>query len=995
MGLLYIAKPIIASAYMNANLTRIATDAAYDGQKQRPIVIGPIGKPESSELLRLSFEFFGSASVGFPNLFQTDRANTGIRLELHNGVAALIVGDPSGESPPSGIVLSDNLDGEQWHSLTLSVIHGHYIEIIFDGTTTELTSTSKNFSLRDLRIGQGFNDERVFKGLIRNIKISSSEGSFVSNILIIDGYVLSAICLGLIIVLLARFFNFHPPQPRQFARVRFARRPFRQIIYNFQEPILFFSLFLLASGVVYCYAIGHFQEMYRSLSLDLLAGFKSPPGTKPFKAEFLLFILLELSLIFSLGMTWFLSSVRKSHQFSMPLSSIMFADFIFSVVLCYFFRDIDSIILFLTSAILSLSIYSFNIIYDKIYPAKILLYFLTFIDIAVKPALRQFSFGSRPGGRRIRFLGASGMAFLIVASLAVWPIFSTWYPVVLPNDYNELRDTVVIPNAGTVIRMGRDDLVGCVLQEHATRISAESPPCGDFNKSKRTLASLLGAVAATAGWQSEPGRLLFHHSYLFVPAQHYLRYGLDGHVPYLYGFGNTIFHAFLMKFYDGPNLTSYFVTFPIAEAIGLLAIAGIVLLVTRNLWATLAGFLLSLAAFYLISYVAIFLAPGFSPLRLLGIAVQIGAMSLFVSGSPWVRYLILPTAAGFSLFWNREFGQIGAVGQALIVFSPYVKINIRARLLLLSSIIAIVAIGSIYPRTDMDIINTVYLSFFNIFMPMISLENLEVFISCAALIQVILLSLSYLFKDAERSFRFALIPTLSLSLTKYIYNPAPAHLYFVCTMLWPFLLFYLPWKRHGSTEPTDPGLVQPLPLVIVVAAFALVASSGRAYQDNSKFFRSEFLNPFEQRPWRALGENVEFVTPEKPILERVEAIKKKLQPDDRVLLLSPFDHLLSFYVNPKRYCGHFELLTNLATIDISKAIVQCSLESSNILLVYDHALKSRCPNDVVQAQPLCRRKNQMKYNLTTLKNMVSPAMHFIGSDGELDFYRSEQAGLRK
>lgn len=78
-------------------------------------------------------------------------------------------------------------------------------------------------------------------------------------------------------------------------------------------------------------------------------------------------------------------------------------------------------------------------------------------------------------------------------------------------------------------------------------------------------------VAQASYWQAATGRLLFHHSLLYVPARHWLSYGIDKSVRCLYGYGNTAFHAVLMML-GGGTLSAYFSTYPIALLTGLLSI---------------------------------------------------------------------------------------------------------------------------------------------------------------------------------------------------------------------------------------------------------------------------------------------------------------------------------------------------------------------------------------------------------------------------------------
>ena len=143
-----------------------------------------------------------------------------------------------------------------------------------------------------------------------------------------------------------------------------------------------------------------------------------------------------------------------------------------------------------------------------------------------------------------------------------------------------------------------------------------------------------------------------------------------------------------------------------------------------------------------------------------------------------------------------------------------------------------------------------------------------------------------------------------------------------------------------------------------------------------------------------LGESIKIVAPAEPIAQRVTAIREELRPDEPLLLLSPFDHLLSFYVNPKSYCGHFDVLTNVVTTDNVLAIQKCVNSRTDVLVVYDRALATPCPTlvaDVLHFTSECRNKFLAKQNLLTILELLRPSLVEQSSKGDLVFYRIKQA----
>jgi hypothetical protein len=489
----------------------------------------------------------------------------------------------------------------------------------------------------------------------------------------------------------------------------------------------------------------------------------------------------------------------------------------------------------------------------------------------------------------------------------------------------------------------------------------------------------------TARWQSEAGRTLFHHSYIFVPAQHFLAFGLDRAVPYLYGFGNTLFHAMLMSLSGGASLSTYFSTFPIAELFGMAAIGLLVLLITRNAWAASIGFALSLAAFYSISYIAIFLAASFSPLRFFGLAVQFGSMCLCCRSDRQSRFVLLPLAAVASLFWNVEFALLGLPGQILLLLSPQIPLTLQRRGLLLMTLIASAAIFMVVSRTSPDIVSTVQLSFFNVGMPYMTRPDVIWFFVTVTSAQVALFCLSFFFKGPEQSLRIAFIPCLALVFIKYIFNPSTPHLWMVLTLVWPICLTYLPWASSAALSKwTLPRLIAPA--LATVVAF-VVAQSGHTFREQSEDFRREQIDDFKVGQWSRLGETIGFVAPEDDFYQRVVSIKRHIRPDDTLVLLSPFDHVLNFYVNQKNICGHFDLLTNLATREVVDRVMECATRSAQTMIVYDRSAETPCPTDPLQNFSRCALKLEMKGNLIDLKNRLLRFVDLVGSDKNLEFYR--------
>jgi hypothetical protein len=163
--------------------------------------------------------------------------------------------------------------------------------------------------------------------------------------------------------------------------------------------------------------------------------------------------------------------------------------------------------------------------------------------------------------------------------------------------------------------------------------------------------------------------------------------------------------------------------------------------------------------------------------------------------------------------------------------------------------------------------------------------------------------------------------------------------------------------------------------------------AGRAYVEQSKNFRQHDLSDLAQTNWNNLGESFATIAPEAPLVNRIKDIERYLKPDDTLLILSPFDHLLMFYTNPRKICGHYELLTNLATKQILDKVVQCATQSHHVLIAYDNASETPCPTNPLQTGSRCKFKAVMKHNLVDVRDAVIPVIDEVGTTKDMTFYR--------
>ena len=978
-------------------------------QEQPPIDIGALGESgdHSAILVRLDFKI--SETSDHPNLLQTDSLNRGLRLELSGRTLAMIVGSPIDGTPYQVFVLSTNLPGGKWHNLTLRIVATRYVDIKIDGSLVGPTKFDIPFSMQNVRIGIGYDDTRRFHGDMENIDIRAGSSPLFGiwlAILNVRFFWYAGLFLA---VFVQRSFVYYPPLPTDARRLAALKREAQKVRpTTLVSPAIYLSILLNLVAILYLVAKRHFLQESEIVIKTLLPGFDRLNGAPPFNSTLLIFILVEMSLVGTLAMCWLMRLLGAKRLNLLSRNIIVAAICILSASLFFVFNGIVSRLLVLCATVLPLiALIPWSGTLDALPNAPLVAalailrrtyYPLQLVTNAIKSSRAAESLAILTQNSPLSPIIGKGLAVatgILLCSVLAWPVFQAWFPVVIPNDYLESADFFQIKNPSGTADISRNEIAECLRILETTGgggdASATKEPSGNFNcrgfdLPKNEWNRLGTSLSATADWQGEVGRTLFHHSYIFVPARHFLAYGFDQAVPYLYGYGNTVFHALLMQLNGGATLSSYFTTFPIAELVGMSAIALLVLLVTRSSWLAISGFALSLIAFYSINYVTVFLAASFSPARYLGLLLQLASICVCCRTPASSRFLLLPLAAATSLFWNTEFAFLGLVGQALLTIAPGLRLTLTQRALLLASLFVCPLAYAIVVHASPDIVNTVQLSFFNVGMPFMSRPAAAWFFTDLIAAEVLLFCLSMLFSGNERTLRLCYLPILALLMVKFIYNPAAPHLYLVFTLVWPILLLYLPAPgsiRHFT--PVFGALVDPRLVAAITVSFAVMA--GLTYNKDAVVFRGLFMNDFVVSKWGILGESIGFVTPEKTISERVESIKKQLSPQDTLIILSPFDQILNFYVNPPLICGHFDLLSNLATQAIENAVLACATRSPRTLIVYDRASETPCPTGYFQTESRCALRAATKGNLTDLRNRLLPFVKLVGSDENLLFYR--------
>ena len=163
-----------------------------------------------------------------------------------------------------------------------------------------------------------------------------------------------------------------------------------------------------------------------------------------------------------------------------------------------------------------------------------------------------------------------------------------------------------------------------------------------------------------------------------------------------------------------------------------------------------------------------------------------------------------------------------------------------------------------------------------------------------------------------------------------------------------------------------------------------------AYYNDAERFHNIMIAPFAKQKWTELGESFVSTTSPAPIVDRIKAVKSQLRPDDTVLFLSPFDHLMAAYLNPEHYCGHFELVTNLVTDELTDKAIDCLRASSHALLIYDDASETAPPpfsqERYYDLASYGAKEQLERHNEIVLKTLANEFV-LVKKIGDLSFYR--------
>ena len=709
----------------------------------------------------------------------------------------------------------------------------------------------------------------------------------------------------------------------------------------------------------------YFYIKAKGIPFQLLPGFNVIQSGVAFKREFIAFLLIQTLVISSIGIYFLIKliSIRRVGFVQIPKWGILFL-MVSCVVLELISRDaMIRMYLLIAFGFLSLNILLIN-------EGRVA---LTLANLISK-GLQQLIY-------ICKFLLNEKFLFLLLLLLCIFILNfgkSSWYPLALPNDYYEISDQYIVKG------LEKDEVLSkSAVQKYLENSVLETPRTDKFQQ-------LISAIGFANGWQSETGRILYHHSYIFIPAAHFLKYGFDTSTPYLYGYGNTIFHAVLMKIYGG-GISGYFYSYPLTLLFGAIILACIVSYCLKNKWLGTLAFIICIYELYSVGFTAALLAASFSPARYIGLGVQIASVFLVLRSGNVRKIYLICLALVFSIFWNKEFALIGLVAQVLALYCTEFKFRFWfSRIIWSICLISIYLLMALVLFSSDELISTNFLGFYQVNMPTLNGKDAVLLLGFIFVIECLFLSMSFTYDGVERYARLCVLPVIFLTLIKVVFNPSAPHLAVSLAFFLPFSLIYLPNLDNRNFQFLKKNKAKVLGFAFITFGAGAI-HVGQKYLDEANYIRKYTVQPFVSKSWRGLGENLPMVADGDTITERVTAIKNVSKLNDRLLILSPFDHLLAFYLNPPGYCGHFELVSNLVRENDAEKVISCVSKSPNLLIVYDKSLLIACPNlEKIGFESNCKNKLTAKRNVANLINEI-PDLYEVSRDGDLIFYRQSKA----
>jgi hypothetical protein len=167
-------------------------------------------KSQPNVYFELVLRFEASDGGVYPNLFQTDALDTGIRAELDDGRLGVIVGNAAVPGSLSSFVFPDKLVPGKVYDLRVTALDRGYVRASLSGIELSVTGRRANFSYRDFRIGTGFSGTRPYNGKILAVSLSEGVASSLTKGRTVFLLLMLLLAIPLILSLIAILMTFRP-----------------------------------------------------------------------------------------------------------------------------------------------------------------------------------------------------------------------------------------------------------------------------------------------------------------------------------------------------------------------------------------------------------------------------------------------------------------------------------------------------------------------------------------------------------------------------------------------------------------------------------------------------------------------------------------------------------------------------------------------------------------------------------------------------------------
>ncbi|MCE1273422.1 MAG: hypothetical protein LWW75_02715, partial [Chlorobiales bacterium] len=126
--------------------------------------------------MALSFRVNNDSDFG--GVFQTDDYNKGARLEIHDGIASLVVANSHKDDGYDIYVIPEKILKNRWYGLEIEVQNHGYVNLTLDGKKYfQINDRGVFASMSHIVIGRGFDEDRTFDGSIGNIEARTGDCS--------------------------------------------------------------------------------------------------------------------------------------------------------------------------------------------------------------------------------------------------------------------------------------------------------------------------------------------------------------------------------------------------------------------------------------------------------------------------------------------------------------------------------------------------------------------------------------------------------------------------------------------------------------------------------------------------------------------------------------------------------------------------------------------------------------------------------------------------